>query len=258
MMKKKLIGTGVTVIAGLVIACLALGFINQKQEFTAKETRESLLYRGLDYTVYSKSMVDKPYSSYTFEPALQFDYVEHDFILKNNSSEPLEIIKAEGCCGCLVKTYSRQIPPGLTGKISVLIITDTRGGTEVSGTIRALTNDPSNPEITIDVSCPIKQIAAIDPFKIMLTGSYNSDLKGTSIVIPEPDFPFAITGIKPKKGMDISHSFREILQDGRKAYEITVTNTRKQKGIYRDTLFIQTDHPRRPEFRIRVQGEVFE
>ena len=57
-MKKKLIGTGVTVMAGLVIACLALGFINQKQEFTAKETRESLLYRGLDYTVYSKSMVD--------------------------------------------------------------------------------------------------------------------------------------------------------------------------------------------------------
>jgi hypothetical protein len=257
-MKKKLIGTGVTIMAGLVIACLALGFIDQTMEHPVKEKRESRLYRGLDYTVYSKSVVDEPHSSYEFEPALQFDYVEHDFIIENNSSEPLEIIKAEGCCGCNVKTYSRQIPPGLTGQITVLIITDTRGGTDVSGTIRAFTNDPSQPEITIDVFCPIKQIALIDPFKIMLNGSYNNELKGTAIVVPEQDFPFSITGIKPKKGLDISHSFTEIRKDGRKAYEITVKNTRKENGIYRDTLFIQTDHPRRPEFRIRVQGEVFE
>ncbi|MEZ4568283.1 MAG: hypothetical protein R2860_15425 [Desulfobacterales bacterium] len=110
-----------------------------------------------------------------------------------------------------------------------------------------------NPEITIDVSCPIKQIAAIDPFKIMLNGSYNRNVRDASI-IPEPDFPFAITGIKPKKGNGYQPQLREILQDGRKACKVTVTNHRENEAVYRMHCFIQTDHPRRPEFRIRVQG----
>ncbi|MEZ4568282.1 MAG: hypothetical protein R2860_15420 [Desulfobacterales bacterium] len=61
-------------------------------------------------------MVEQPYSSYTFEPALQFDYVEHDFILKNNSSEPLEIIKAEGCYTAVLSKHIRQIPRALPEK----------------------------------------------------------------------------------------------------------------------------------------------
>jgi hypothetical protein len=128
----------------------------------------------------------------------------------------------------------------------------------VNGTIRAKTNDPENPEITINVSCPIKKIASISCHKIMLDGPLNEKIVGTSIIIPEKDFPFKITGIKPKKGLDITYNYDEFEQDGRKGYVITVKRTRKKTGIFRDILFIQTDNPQRPEFKIRVQGEVSE
>jgi len=128
----------------------------------------------------------------------------------------------------------------------------------VNGTIRAETNDKDNPEIIIDISCPIKKIASISSHKIMLDGPYTKIIEGSSIVIPEDDFPFKITGIKPKKGLDITYSYEEIEEDGRNGYLITVKRTRKEIGIFRDTLFIQTDNPLRPEFKIRVQGEVSE
>ena len=33
-------------------------------------------------------------------------------------------------------------------------------------------------------------------------------------------------------------------------------NTRTKPGPYQDVLFVQTDHPERPEFRIRVEGRL--
>jgi len=255
-MSKKTIGIGLIVVAGLLISYFASGVIDK--ENPPEKKRVSQLYRGIDARRYSKSTIDLPISEYVFESVLQFDSVEHDFIIKNNSDVPLELKKAKGCCGCAVTSYSNQIPPGLTGKISVLIITDRRGGTEVNGTIRAETNDKDNPEIIIDISCPIKKIASISSHKIMLDGPYTKIIEGSSIVIPEDDFPFKITGIKPKKGLDITYSYEEIEEDGRNGYLITVKRTRKEIGIFRDTLFIQTDNPLRPEFKIRVQGEVSE
>ena len=61
-----------------------------------------------------------------------------------------------------------------------------------------------------------------------------------------------------KKGFDISHSLEEIERDGKKGYLVRVKNTRKKSGLYRDTLFVQTDNSRRPEFRIRIEGDVAE
>ena len=253
-MLKKIFGIGLIVlVTGLVITYFASGVIEKEQPVEKK--RVSQIYRGLETSTYSKSTIDLPKSEYIFKSVLQFDKVEHDFIFKNNSEVLLEIKKAEGCCGCVVSSYSSQIQPGMTGKISVLIITDRRGGTEVNGTIRAQTNDEKNPKITIEVSCPIKSIASISNHKIMLDGSLNEEIEGTSIVIPEEDFPFIITGIKAKKGLDFNYSYHEIEKDGRRGYLITVKRTRKKEGIFRDTLFIQTDNPQRPEFKIRVQGE---
>jgi len=256
-MIKKIIGIGfVVVITGLAITYFASGVIEQEKPIEKK--RVSQLYRGHEMTRYSKSTIDLPISEYIFESVLQFDTVEHDFIFKNNSDLPLEIIKAEGCCGCSVSKYTSLIQPGLTGRISVLIITDRRGGTEINGTVRAVTNDKNNPEITINVFCPIKKIASISCHKIMLDGPLDKQIECSSIVIPEDDFPFKITGIKPKKGIDISYTYEEIEKDDHNGYLITVKRTRNKIGIFRDTLFIQTDNQKRPEFKIRVQGTASE
>ena len=66
-----------------------------------------------------------------------------------------------GLPGCIVESHSRRIPPGLTGSISTLILTDSRGGEEIAGTIRARTNREELPEIAIDASLLVKEFASL-------------------------------------------------------------------------------------------------
>jgi hypothetical protein len=146
----------------------------------------------------------------------------------------------------------------MTGKLSVLMLTDSRGGTEINGTIRAQTNDKDRPEISIDVFLYVKEFAALHPYRIWLEGSFKDEISEKCIVIPNKDYPFNITGIKLRKGVWLDYSYREIEKDGRKAFEITVKNTRKKPGPYQEVLFVQTDNSARPEFKIRIEGRITE
>jgi hypothetical protein len=216
-------------------------------------------YKGLEVEpIFSHSYVQESHSKYVFDPVLQGDIVKHDFIIKNDSKNTLELMNAEGCCGFIVESYTSKIQPGMTGKLSVLMLTDSRGGTEINGTIRAQTNDKDRPEISIDVFLYVKEFAALHPYRIWLEGSFKDEISEKCIVIPNKDYPFNITGIKLRKGVWLDYSYREIEKYGRKAFEITVKNTRKKPGPYQEVLFVQTDNSARPEFKIRIEGRITE
>ncbi len=248
----------------ILLGLMIMGIIfpscrNDKKASENSGRKEINFYAGRDMEpIYSSSVVEKPHSSYVFEPALQGDIIKHDFIIKNDSGEILKLTKAEGCCGTVVSSYSQTIGPGMTGRISVLLLTDSRGGKEINGTIRAETNDPARPEITIDISLYVKEFAALNPYRIWLKGSPGEEIVKKSIVIPNENYPFNITGIKTRKGVWFDYDYKEIRENGQKAYEITVRNTRKQPGPYQDVLFVQTDNSARPEFKIRIEGRIGE
>lgn len=227
--------------------------------FSTRQKPKTTFYFGLPETrVYSRSFVDSPKGRYVFDPVLQFDLIEHDFIIRNTSEQVLELSKVKACCGSLVESYSRQIPAGKEGVIKLIILTNRRGGEEIHGTIRAATNDPKHPEWTIDITCPVMKFADISVHTIMLVGSLREPIEGSSVVIPTAEYPFRITGLKAKKGRDITYGYRETTQEGRKGYLITAKNIRKVPGVIRDTIYVQTDNPARPEFMIRVQGKLTE
>jgi hypothetical protein len=241
-----------------LLLAIPLGCGGEDRPSTAEE-RGLRFYTGLETEpVYSSSPVDSSHSRYEFEPALQGDVVRHDFIIANDSEEVLEIEEVKGFPGCLVESYSRRIQPGLTGRISTLILTDSRGGEEIAGTIRARTSRENRPEIAIDTSLRVREFASLTPYRVWLEGPATQDLAATSIVVPNRDYPFTITGIKARKGVWFETSYREIESEGRRGYEITVRNTRNRPGSYQDVLFVQTDHPARPEFKIRIEGRIGE
>lgn len=214
-------------------------------------------YKGLEIEpIYSQSKVESVHSRYEFSPVLQGDIVHHDFIIANDGDKALEITEAAGCCGLIVESYARRIEPGMTGKIAVLILTDSQGGQEIKGTISAKTADSARPRITIDVSIFVQEFAALSPYRIWLKGSPDQEIVEKCRVVPNEAFPFRITGIKVRKGVWFTYDFREVETDGKAGYEIMVRNTRKKIGSYQDVLFIQTDHPRRPEFKIRIEGRI--
>ena len=248
----------------IVFSCLMLVMLTAFPACTKEEsgkTKDRLpdFYRGLPVApLYSKSYITQPKSRYAFEPVLQGDIVNHDFIIKNDSQKVLELSDVEGCCGCYVQSYSRSIQPGLTGKISVLILTDSRGGQEISGTVRAATNDENRPEIIMEISILVKEFASLSPYRIWLKGEPGQDIVEKCIVIPNEAYPFRITGIKVRKGVWFDYGYREIEIKDKKGYEITVKNTRKKIGSYQDVLFVQTDNSARPEFKIRIEGRIGE
>jgi hypothetical protein len=257
-MKKKLFFTCLLfVLIGFFVISWGWCSVNDKLSTEKKQTLN--FYFGLpEKPVYSKSVVNSPKSKYEFDPVLQFDLVQHDFIIKNTLNQVLELKKVKACCGSLVETYTREIPAGKEGVIKTVLLTNRRGGEEINGIISALTNDPNHPEWTIDVSCFVKKFADISAFTIMLNGSWRNTIEGSSVIIPTHEYPFRITGLKVKKGLDITYGYKEIKQAGKKGYLITAKNKRNEAGVIRDTIYVQTDNPSRPEFIIRVQGKVID
>jgi hypothetical protein len=255
MLKKIFIAGFLCCLIGMYMIPWVWGSTTDK--FPAGKRQKLNFYFGLpEKPVYSKSVVDSPKSKYEFEPVLQFDLVQHDFIIKNTSNQVLELKKVHACCGSLVETYTREILSGKEGVIKTILLTDRRGDQEIQGTIRATTNDPKHPEWTIDISCFVKKFADISAFTIMLDGSWRQAIEGSSVIIPVKEYPFKITGLKAKKGLDIIYGYKEVMRSGKKAYLITAKSKRSEAGVIRDTIYVQTDNPFRPEFIIRVQGKV--
>ncbi len=224
-----------------------------------EQARPFDVYRGLaPNRIYSKSRVEGAHSRHVIEPVLQGDVVHHEFLIANGSQEPIEIRRVEMCSGCMLDSYSKTIRPGLQGGISLIIPTDSLGGNEIVSAITAETSARHLPEIVIEVSLTVREFASLSPYRVWLKGSSAREIVATCVVVPSVAYPFSITGIKARKGVWFSHSYGEVERDDRKAYEITIKNTRKKAGSYQDVLFVQTDHPERPEFKIRIEGRIEE
>jgi hypothetical protein len=255
-MRKKIL---LTVLLACFMGCFMMswGWCSTHDAPPGKTAPKLNFYFGLpEKPVYSKSLVEAPKSSYVFDPVLQFDQVEHDFIIRNASNRVLELKKVQSCCGSLVESYTRQISPGKEGVIKTILLTNRHGGEEIRGTVRILTDDPQRPEWTIDISCFVKKFADISVHTIMLNGSLRDTIEGSSVVIPTREYPFRITGLKAKKGLDVLYGYKEMKQAGKKGYLITAKSIRKEPGVIRDTIYVQTDNPSRPEFIIRVLGKL--
>ncbi len=257
MFNKKILIVFLVITIGLVVAFFSLGLKNDAGQVRKK--RVSPFYRGLPVkTIRNNSVLLSANSQIKLPPVLQGDLVEHDILIENRSNAPIQLEKIKSCCGFLLNHYSRQIPKNGQGKISLLVITDTFGGQTIKGKITGETNDKKIAELNIGISLQVEQFAEITQHTIELTGTKKDDLIGKTKIIPIAKYPFKITGLKPQKGYFFDYSYIQVSNEKQKEYVITVKNKIKKPVIYRDMLFIQTDHPIRPELKIRVKGKITE
>jgi len=217
------------------------------------------LYLGQKETrIRGTSVVEGTTATIALPAALQGDVVQHDLIIPNDRDEPIELTRVTACEGCILDGHAKSIAAGGRGRVSLLLLTDAVGGQTIDGTARIETTDPDRPLIEVAVSMPVKAFAALDPYRIWIVGKAGEPIVAKGRVVPNADYPFTITDIKPRKGAWFDWSLEAITLEGRPAYEITLTSTRKKAGPYQDVLFVQTDHPARPEFKIRVEGRLEE
>jgi len=195
-------------------------------------------------------------SVYDFNPVLEGEKVTHDFIIKNAGDALLQIYSVKTSCGCTAASYSKEIPPGGSGKISLSLNTKGYGGRSVNKTARVETNDPRNMSVTLTLSGNVERYAEIEPSGAMLAGSAGDDIRTEIRIIPNNRAPFRITGLKAKNGEYISFELKEVETPGGVQYLLSVINLRKTAGKYNDRIHISTDSDLNPSITINVSGDI--
>ncbi|HDZ90797.1 MAG TPA: DUF1573 domain-containing protein [Deltaproteobacteria bacterium] len=153
-------------------------------------------------------------------------------------------------------SFTRQIPPGGEGKISVKLRTKGYGGRSLSKTIKVYTNDKKNPVSTVSIKGKVKKFAIISPSRVRLRGEVGDEVKVTVKVSPATRGLFEIVKAKAAKGKDMAISLKEEDKPDGKSWILTVENRRKAKGRYHDTIRLLTTSRVIKELTIPVYGNI--
>ncbi|MDG2048661.1 MAG: hypothetical protein P8M78_00730 [Myxococcota bacterium] len=189
-------------------------------------------------------------------PVLQGDQVHHVFWIDNPTERPIEITRVQLCSGCMLEGHSKNILPGARGHLGFVIPTDALGGQTLTGAVQVWTDHPNYSELRAEVSLEVKAFAEVQPYRIWLRGEPGKTHQAQATIIPNPAYPFEIQGVRARKGIWIRWELEKIVLEGRPAFQLNIYNTRTKPGAYQDVLFIQTDHPERPELKLRVEGRI--
>ena len=240
------------------LAVVGSGGTQDAAEASDPSPRPSLgMYLGQEpRTVESSSEVRGAHARHRFEPALQGDRLRHDFFIHNPVDATLRVEKLRMCSNCAAVGHSKEIEPNGMGRLTMVIPTDSLGGQTLESPIVIETDSESVPTIRIDVSLEVREFARLSPYRVWLEGAPGSEIVAECLVVPNEAYPFEITGIKARRGSWFTHTLDEVEHAGRKAWRITLRNTRTKPGPYQDVLFIQTNHPERPELKVRVEGRI--
>lgn len=191
---------------------------------------------------------------YDFGTILEGKQMPHDFIIENRGNETLKILKVRSNCACAVADYSEEIPPGQDGKISVVF--DSKGSDgKVNHKVRVETNDPKQVTFDLSVQGHVDPVMHIEPKKVTLEGNAGENIESEVIITSDPRHHFKITSATSKRNK-VSYSFKELEDPETSKYLLTIKNLSREKGRYRDYVYLKTDSEVRPGISIMVKGEI--
>jgi len=201
-------------------------------------------------------VISVPEARFDFSSVPEGTEVSHQFAVQNIGNETLEISGVETTCGCTTASFTKQIPPGGAGQITVRIDTENRGGELLDKEVTVVSNDPVTPETILRVSGNVEKTYSLSQESIKFNGAAETLTKQTVLVVPENNYQFSILKAHAKKGENIDFRLAEIKNSDGPQYELTVSNLKEEPGIYFDTIFLDTDNESLPEIRIPVVGNI--
>lgn len=118
------------------------------------------------------------------------------------------------------------------------------------------TNDPKRPQLLLTVAGAVEPFADIHPERIILRGKSGQPMRQELVVTPRADYPFKVTEVNAKNGVNIQYAMREQETPQGKSYIVTVENTKTSPGKYYDTLLLSTDSAVKPKIPVHVYGTI--
>ena len=122
--------------------------------------------------------------------------------------------------------------------------------------ITVFSNDPKRPQLMLTVAGSVEPFADIHPERIILRGNSGQSMRQELVVKPRANYPFKITEVNAKNGVNIQYELKEQETPEGKSYIVTVENTKTSPGKYYDTLLLSTDSQLKPKIPIHVYGTI--
>lgn len=91
-----------------------------------------------------------------------------------------------------------------------------------------------------------------------LAGRVGQPIEAAVNILPRDEYPFTIENIRAMIGKYIELHLDERKIGERRAYLLTVRNTKKDAGQYNDRIILETDSPIRPLLQISVYARIGE
>lgn len=192
-----------------------------------------------------------------FGTVLEGTVIAHDFIIRNDASQPLFIENFRIGCSCIeVLSYDREIAPGQSGIIRVSFATKGYGGQAIEKSFGVVTSAPPNDPFELTLKGAVDLFADIEPRLVKLEGLAGEPLVETVLIAPKPEYAFKVRTIRLKSGRDVTCRIVERADGTTGHYKLEIAAIRERPGRFFDTVTIGTDHPLQPEIQIRIFGHL--
>ena len=197
-----------------------------------------------------------PAARYEFAPIVEGQQVSHNFVIQNKGTALLEVQRVKTDWGCTAVSFTRQIPPGGEGQITLKVNTKGYGGRKLHKGATVHTNDKRHPKLKLSIFGDVEKFVTIQPRQIRLRGYTGEHPKKKVTIIPLEKYPFKILKVHAKNGKDIRFQLNEEKNATGIQYALTIENQRLEKGRYFDIITLETDSKIKPTLSVRVYGDI--
>ncbi|MCP3922966.1 MAG: DUF1573 domain-containing protein [Desulfobacterales bacterium] len=215
----------------------------------------------LNANVYASTkapVVELESNVYEFKPVMEDTEVVHDYIIKNRGNVVLEITKVEPGCGCTAVSYTKFIPPGSVGKITIKFDTNGYGGKPVSKSILVESTDPKKGKFYLKLKGSVESFADINPRRVRLIGNFKDKIKSEIRIISKEKYPFKILEVSINDKTKVKFTLNKVKEDKISEYLLVVENLSMKKDRYFDTVTIKTDSKLKPEILLPLNAIIFD
>lgn len=228
-------------------------------------TLASALFIGRALPAQAETEATTPAPSISFKETVynagdswEGEIVSHAFSFTNTGDAELKISRVRSSCGCTASNLSSDtIAPGESGEIRASFNTRHYQG-QKSQPVYVTSNDPTNPNVQLQLVTTVKTIASFDPANLQFDQVIYGQgaTRETTLVFDGEPFPIREISVEPEFFQArILEPEEETGNDSPIRIEVTLS-PEAPIGHQRGTLTARIDHPQSPEVTARVMASV--
>jgi hypothetical protein len=203
-------------------------------------------------------------TEHNFGEVKKGDQATYSFVFKNEGSAELLIKNVAPTCGCTASEFTKSVPPGQEGKITLSINTSSFNGA-VTKSAEVTTNDPQRERFSLVMSLVIASDSApqgrqIGPFIIgpsnqsILRVAQGMSVNGLITITNVAANSIRITNVNPQ-GESFSVNLTTLVEGRRYALNFGST-ANLPLGSHKQTVKLATDSKEMPELEIHLEAIV--